>query len=244
MRAFLFDLDDTLFDHLYSTRVALQAVCEHLPALATVAPDDLQVRHARVLEELHLKVLAGAIDVDAARIERLTRLVEMHGARPVRSEIESAAAEYRRAYLAARRPVVGAVPVLAALRPHGAIAVVSNNVSAEQAGKMAVCGIADHVDALIVSEVVGVAKPDPKIFRVALERLGANRENAVMIGDSWGADVMGARAADIRAIWFNPARRPFPEPAEVPEIHGWQPTSAAVDQILSAFRYNEKAVRG
>jgi putative hydrolase of the HAD superfamily len=238
MRAFLFDLDDTLFDHVHSTRVALQAVRGHLPALAALPLDVLEERHAQMLEEIHLQVLAGALDVDAARIERFRRLVGMHGDDAAHPQIEAGARAYRSAYLAARRAVAGAVPLLAALRPHGAIAIVSNNVSAEQADKMAVCGIAEHVDALVVSEVVGAAKPDPEIFRVALDRLHASAANAVMIGDSWSADILGARAAGIRAVWFNPRRRPCPDrSAASNEIYAWEPIAAAMERILSAESY-------
>ena len=48
-----------------------------------------------------------------------------------------------------------------------------------------------------------MAKPDPRIFAIALERLGCAAADAVMIGDSWPADIEGARAAGVRAIWFN-----------------------------------------
>jgi putative hydrolase of the HAD superfamily len=103
----------------------------------------------------------------------------------------------------------------------------------EQADKIAVCGIREHIDTLVVSEEVGVAKPDREIFRVALERLGAAPGDAVMIGDSWSADIAGARAAGIRSVWFNPHRRPCPDAAGMDaEIHGWEPPGAVVERIL------------
>ena len=66
---------------------------------------------------------------------------------------------------------------------------------------------------------------------------GANDRRAdevVMVGDSWAADVLGARAAGIRAIWFNPDCAPSPEPgAGVVELHALEPVDAAVAKIFA-----------
>jgi FMN phosphatase YigB (HAD superfamily) len=54
-----------------------------------------------------------------------------------------------------------------------------------------------------------------------------------MVGDSWHADIVGARRAGVRAIWFNPRRVPRPaEPAGVGEIHALVPASAVVPLVL------------
>ena len=233
MRAFLFDLDDTLFDHRHSTRVALSVIRRRLVPLGALSMERLEEVHGLVLEEMHREVLTGAMSVDAARVARFRRLLELQGEAARDAEIEAAAQAYRTAYLEARRAVAGAVAVLRRLRPHGAIAIVSNNITAEQTDKIAVCGIRDHVDALVVSEEAGVAKPDPAIFRVALARLGASAEQAVMIGDSWHADITGALAAGIRAVWFNPQRRPCPDrDAIAGEIEAWEPADVVVERIL------------
>ena len=86
----------------------------------------------------------------------------------------------------------------------------SNNLFDEQREKLEECGLAPFVDALVVSERVGVSKPDPAIFVAALDALQRRAGDAVMVGDSWSADIAGARAAGIHPIWFNPlgAKRP------------------------------------
>jgi HAD superfamily hydrolase (TIGR01549 family) len=242
MHAFLFDLDDTLFDHRHSTREALAVIRERLAPLAALTADVLEEQHSIVLEELHQRVLAGELDVDAARIERFRRLVEMHGGTSRAHDIEAAARAYRSAYVASRRAVTGAAHALEALRPHGRIGIISNNVTAEQLEKMAACGLDRLVDAVVISEAVGVAKPAPEIFGIALARLGADPADAVMIGDSWTADVCGARAAGIRAIWFNPLGRLCPDATLVAaEIHAWEPAADVVKTILSA--YEKETVR-
>jgi putative hydrolase of the HAD superfamily len=56
------------------------------------------------------------------------------------------------------------------------------------------------VDTVVISAELGVGKPDPAIFRAALDRLGATAADAMHVGDSVELDVEGARAAGLRAI--------------------------------------------
>jgi HAD superfamily hydrolase (TIGR01509 family) len=81
--------------------------------------------------------------------------------------------------------------------------VVTNNVAAEQRLKIAACGFGPLLDAVVISEEAGATKPDPRIFRMALDQLGCEALEAVMIGDAWDTDITGALAAGIRPIWFN-----------------------------------------
>ena len=90
--------------------------------------------------------------------------------------------------------------VLASLRGSGArLAVVSNwDVSLHEVLERT--GLGPLVDAVVISAQVGAAKPDPAIFRVALDRLGATADAALHVGDSVEHDVAGARAAGIDAV--------------------------------------------
>jgi putative hydrolase of the HAD superfamily len=67
-------------------------------------------------------------------------------------------------------------------------------------------GIADAVDEVIISAEVGVAKPDPRIYRVALERLGAQPADAIFIDDS-EVNVEAARVIGITAILARSTRQ-------------------------------------
>lgn len=61
-----------------------------------------------------------------------------------------------------------------------------------------------EVDGIVDSELVGFDKPDPEIFRCALDLVGASPEQAVHLGDTVPADVRGAQAAGIRAVHYDP----------------------------------------
>jgi HAD superfamily hydrolase (TIGR01549 family) len=232
----LFDLDDTLFDHEHAARAALMGVHRAHGAFTRLPFDAFEQAHARILEELHLEVLSGVRGLDDAREERFRRLFAESGERGDSDRERATAAAYRDAYLAARRPVDGALALLAALASRVRIGIVSNNLLEEQRAKIRLCGFDPYIDALVVSGAVGVSKPDPAIFMRALEEVGSAARDAVMIGDSWAADVEGARAAGIRPIWFNRAGRPLPEiAADVCMIS----TLAPMDAVMTAIFHGD-----
>jgi FMN phosphatase YigB (HAD superfamily) len=92
--------------------------------------------------------------------------------------------------------------------------------------------MSELVDALITSEEVGAPKPDPRIYQVALERLGAEAAQTVMVGDNWTADVVGALAVGIRPVWLNRigAARPL---SHVAEITSLEPLAEVLRQLSS-----------
>lgn len=231
VRAVLFDLDDTLFDHSHCAGAALAGVRRMHPSFIAVDETEFERRHAEILEVLHLDVLAGKIDLDAARVERFRRLFRAagHDADP---ELASRTARaYRDGYIAARRAVAGAEALLRGIRAYAPVVVVSNNLLFEQQQKLRECGLERYVDVLVVSEEVGVSKPHPRIFAVALERAGCRPDEAVMVGDSWVNDIEGARRAGIRAIWFSRAGTAPIDPS-VEVLTSLEPTARAIALIL------------
>jgi HAD superfamily hydrolase (TIGR01549 family) len=204
IRGILIDLDDTLVDHRDAHRAALAGVRERYAALQAVPFDVLLGESHRVLVDLHDHVQAGRLAPDAARVERYRRLFAFAGVAGDAPHAEAAALG-RELYRDLRRCVPGAPALLAALRAHAPVAVVTNNATAEQREKLGRFALNTHVDALVTSEDVGAAKPDPRIFEVALARLGVAAHEAVMIGDSREHDVDGARAAGLAACWLDRA---------------------------------------
>ncbi len=223
IRAVLFDLDDTLVDHHHASHAAIAGVRERFAELQAVELAALAAEHQRLLELLHHDVAMGARTPAEARVERYRRLFEFVGADP---RYCTAATElHRRLYQANRRAVDGALELVVHLRERLRIAVVTNNTVAEQTEKLAAFGFAPHVDLLVTSEEVGAAKPDPRIFRVALERLECEAHEAVMIGDAWHADVLGAAGAGIRALWLNRHGAAHPDPAVAMQLRSLAPAA-------------------
>lgn len=231
VRAVLFDLDDTLFDHQQCSRTALTGVRGLHACFASVDPEALEREHAGILERLHLDVIGGRLPLEAARVERFRQLYRAAGIEADDHLARQAAAAYRDEYVAARVEVEGASALLAAVRGHARVVVVSNNLLEEQRAKMRSCGLDRHVDLLVVSEEAGVSKPARGIFDLALARAGVDAGDAVMLGDSWINDVEGARAAGIRAIWFNRTGEPPPDP-DVPVLDRLHPLDAVLPVLL------------
>jgi putative hydrolase of the HAD superfamily len=75
-------------------------------------------------------------------------------------------------------------------------------------------GITPLADPVLISAELGVEKPDPAIFRPAVEAWGVSPGSILHVGDTWADDVEGARAAGLRAAWYNPAGTPRPEAAD------------------------------
>ena len=217
-RLVLFDMDDTLFDHALTSQEALRALRRREPSLVRKPLAELWRAYSRLLEEAHPAVVAGEISVDESRILRFQRLIEFCGGTATRAKGRELSLQYRGLYRKLRRPVPGAHRLLERVHPRAIVGVVSNNRVAEQEEKVAFLQFGPLIDFMVISEGAGVAKPDPKIFEMALFRASVPPENSVMIGDSWENDVLGARAAGIRAVWFNRFGAPAPEPLEVPVV--------------------------
>ena len=232
-RAVLFDLDDTLFDHRGSSRAALAEV--HRRHARGCDFDTFERHHARILEDLHVDVLGGRRTLDDARRERFRRVFAAIGITLSAAESDGVAADYRAGYVPSWRPMRGAADLVAAVKARARVGVISNNLIEETREKLAFCELATLVDVVVVSGDEGISKPDPRIFQIALERLGVTAADAVMVGDSWAADIVGASRAGIRAVWFNPLQRPTPlEPPGVAVVESLAPASAVLPIILES----------
>jgi FMN phosphatase YigB (HAD superfamily) len=61
-------------------------------------------------------------------------------------------------------------------------------------------GLRSFFDVVVDSALIGVEKPDPRIFQAALQRLGVAPEEALYVGDLYSVDILGARAAGMEAV--------------------------------------------
>ncbi len=95
------------------------------------------------------------------------------------------------------------VPLIASMREQVRLGVCSNFTHAPAALRVIrEAGLAPHLDVVVISEDVGVRKPRPEIFEEALRQLGTTAAETVHVGDNLAADVGGAAAAGMRAVWI------------------------------------------
>ncbi|MEE8704614.1 MAG: HAD-IA family hydrolase [Olsenella sp.] len=116
--------------------------------------------------------------------------------------------------IAAERSVAAGSPSVAG-HPLG---IITNGPVAHQMEKVETLGLSRWFapESIVVSGAVGVAKPDPRIFRIACERLGTRPEDCVYVGDSFASDVVGATSAGMPVVWFNHRHREAPAGPGVP----------------------------
>jgi putative hydrolase of the HAD superfamily len=130
----------------------------------------------------------------------------------------------------------GLLDALAGLRAAGVpVAVVSNSEGMLEA-VFAQLGILDAVDLVVDSGIVGIEKPDPRIFRVALDRFGVPADRALHLGDNYSTDIVGARAAGIRAALVDPFGHLDGRHPDVPRVPGAAEAARAIARATTASR--------
>lgn len=93
--------------------------------------------------------------------------------------------------------------VLAALRGRFRLGIISNGPSDLQRYKLKLFDLEREFDPIIISGEVGVAKPDPAIFRRALELAKVSPSEALYVGDSPTYDIAGAKGVGMQMVWVN-----------------------------------------
>lgn len=106
----------------------------------------------------------------------------------------------------------GAVELLAALKPHCTLALATNGLADIQRRRLKDNPIAPYLDAVFISEEMGVGKPDKEYFRQVLTALNADPAATVMVGDDLNSDIQGAINAGLDSIWYSPNGGKDPRP--------------------------------
>jgi putative hydrolase of the HAD superfamily len=114
-------------------------------------------------------------------------------------------------------------PTLAEGRRRGLIQGVISDWGSRLTAILHGIGLTDQLDFVVVSAVVGAAKPDRHVFDLALRRAGVGPEEAVYVGDTYRADVLGGRSAGLLAVLLDRS-------GAVPRIDG--PLIRRLDEVF------------
>lgn len=101
--------------------------------------------------------------------------------------------------------------VLQALRTRGILTAIVSNFTGNLDHCVVELGLAPAIDLIVDSAVVGVRKPDPAIFALALQQLHVDARHALMVGDNPFADIRAASALGISTCWLAPLARMAPD---------------------------------
>ena len=194
-RLVLFDLDDTLCDHDSSLRLRLRMA--FASACSGIDRMDLDA------------LVAASVERSVAGTDHFADVLAAHGVcEPER--VQRAVTHYVADRYRGLKLFDESLAVVEAIKRQARVGMITNGPSEIQRNKILRLEIADLFPFVLVSEEVGVWKPDPTIFRRALELGEAEPAEAVYVGDSPEHDVAGARAAGLRSVWVNRRGRAWP----------------------------------
>lgn len=224
LRAIFFDLDNTLLDHTSVAREAMRRVHGQYGDLFQGLPFDRVFEEWVVINDRFWSdYSAGLLSPTQLRIERLRALtdwsrqecgLEVQGHD---TPVEEISEHYLSHIITDSTAYEGVVRMLEELRGRYILGVISNGFTDVQLGRLRSTGLDTYFDHVILSEDVGLSKPDPRIFHLALEAAGTAASETLYIGDNFLYDIGGASRAGLATIWFN--RSGAVPPTVVPDIH-------------------------
>ena len=206
-RAIFFDADDTIFDYHAGEEAAFARTAEAfgLGDRTGEARERYRVHNAAVWRALE----EGRITQDALKVERFRLLLADMGCDT------ASAADMGYHYLdrlaEQTQLLAGAEEVVARAAEKFILVLVTNGLTTVQRRRFAAAPVTRHFEDILISEELGVAKPDPAIFTPALEKHRLGGEDVLLVGDSTTSDMPAARNAGMDFCWVNPAGAEAPE---------------------------------
>ncbi len=201
LQTIFFDLDDTLYDRALSQRLVLEMLVKQFPQAFG------KLDFTKIQESWDASDRMAVLDFDSGvpsegmRDTRSRRFLQLLS---LPESFAPAITEYYvREYPSIGVPVQGAVSLLKDFSRRFKIGVITNGLPDAQYRKLDSIGVQGFLGCIVVSEELGVRKPDPQIFCHAAELMKTLPQDCLYTGDSFSSDVIGARQAGMLACWFN-----------------------------------------
>ena len=191
----LFDLDNTLIDRTGAFRSFCVELYRSNDAIRQVSTEE--------------EAVSFLVELDQDGMCDRRRLFEQVISKwPGSFEDEEEAVEvYMSRYPSLASLAPSTLRLLDDLRSRGVpLGIVTNGGSEMQWAKVRYSGLADLVNAVVVSGDLGIRKPDPRIFELALGKIGARAEITLFVGDNPVADILGASGVGMTSAWIRLGR--------------------------------------
>lgn len=215
VRAVFFDMDDTLLDGYSAMQAAWGVICADEAAAQGCEADALRdaIRRESMLFWKDEAVVGHwRVRLEEAREQCVRLALEKEGLDASRaSAIAHRYSEEHRARLA---PFDDAIETLEALRAQDLrIGLLTNGAGIPQRAKIDRFGLERHMDVIVIEGEFGKGKPEREVFEHALDAVGVKADEAWHVGDNLFADIGGARAAGLHAVWIHRDRLEIREDA-------------------------------
>ena len=198
----LFDADGTLFDYGKAEAYALRTTFEQMGHRYDSGHAEA---YARINARIWLDFEKGLISVESVKTRRFELLFEAIG---IESDAHRFSERYLRNLADSSELIEGAEDTVRALYGKVGLMLITNGLRDVQRPRLAKSAIRDYFADVVISEEVGAAKPDARIFDAAFACMGNPRkEDVLIIGDSLSADIQGGLDYGIDTCWYDPERR-------------------------------------
>lgn len=196
----LFDADDTLFDYGKGERTALKLtfIKFGIDIPSSVYLPNYKIINKRIWTDLENKLITP----DELKSERFRRLFES-------LKIENISPnDFSNSYLKFLSEQTFLLPnvieILELLFPKYKMALITNGLKEVQRPRINNSKISRFFDDLVISDEIGIAKPDKRFFDYTLEKLNQkNHKDVLIIGDNLSSDVLGGINSGIDTCWIN-----------------------------------------
>lgn len=202
IRLVLFDAGGTLTKVLPEREERIQKACIYFNL--TPVPDEVTARLGLVtIERFFIGAIQEGRMIDRETIREGVRL--MLAAMKVSGRLEDPALlwDFVETQFETEVPMDGSLETLDTLKERGYMLAIASNATPNYEKVLSSLGIAERVDAIFLSDVVGYAKPDPRFFQFILEQIGAMPEETVHVGNSYWHDIIGAKRVGILPVYFD-----------------------------------------
>lgn len=210
------DLDDTIWDFQANSKLSLRQVYDEFSlGRAFTGYEQFEKLYMTANHELWEEYHHNRVTKDFLIVERFARPFREAGSALSDDMDFIMALNHRYLDVLARQKtlVPGAIDLLDYLTAKGyPLYILSNGFAEVQARKLQSGGIDRYFKRLILSDEIGITKPDRRLFDYALQVVGSTAADTVIVGDNYDADILGAMNAGWRAIYFNRDNLPVTGP--------------------------------
>jgi putative hydrolase of the HAD superfamily len=217
LQAIFFDIDDTLFPTSEFARQARRNAVRAMIAAGLDQPEELVLRE---LDEVIAEFSSNYEHHFDKLLQRLhpPELARINPALVVAAGVTA----YHDTKFRAIAPYTDVPPLLADLCEAGMrLGVITHGLTVKQAEKLIRLGLVDFFDpgAIFISDQVGISKPNPKLYRHAVETLGLEPGRVMYVGDNPEHDVAPPRSVGMLATWVSRGARRTPAQAGIEASH-------------------------
>ena len=200
----LCDADNTIFDFNKAEENAFALTCAHM---GFESSEELLETYSQINSALWKLLEQGGITQKVLRVKRFEQFLAQIGREDLNAQemADTYASELGRQSV----PLEGAVEAVRRWSALVPVIIVTNGISKIQHGRMEKSEVRHYIRGMVISEEVGVAKPEAKMLEIGMEMAGvADKRRALMLGDSLSSDIGAAKNAGVDACWFNPKGLP------------------------------------